>query len=127
VKDDYGWEKSKQIIVHYSVPKFDVSSELNLADGLKKLGIIDVFDSAVSDFSPLTEDMDGICVSDAKHAARVQIDEEGCTAAAFTQMVADGDAMPPEDEIYFTLDRPFIFVIMSDTNQPLFVGTVYEP
>ena len=49
-----GWEKSKSIIVHYSVPKFDVSSEMQLADGLKKLGVTDVFDSTVSDFSPLT-------------------------------------------------------------------------
>ena len=55
------------------------------------------------------------------------IDEEGCTAAAFTQMAVCGTALPPEDEIYFTLDRPFLFVIMSDTKQPLFIGTVYEP
>ncbi|MDE5576208.1 MAG: hypothetical protein K2J11_02305 [Oscillospiraceae bacterium] len=127
IKQDYSWEKSKPIIVHYSVPKFDVASELTLADGLKRLGITDVFDSTQSDFTPLTDDMDGICVSDAKHAARVQIDEEGCTAAAFTQMSADGAALPPEDEIYFTLDRPFVFVIESDTNQPLFIGTVYKP
>lgn len=126
-KVGYDWEKSKFIIVHYSVPKFDVSSEMQLADGLKKLGVTDVFDSTVSDFSPLTEDSDGIYVSDATHAARVQIDEEGCTAAAFTQMAECGAALPPEDEIYFTLDRPFIFMIMSDTNQPLFIGTVYEP
>lgn len=127
IKQDYSWEKSKTIIVHFSGPKFDVASELTLEDGLKRLGITDVFDSTRSDFTPLTDDMDGICVSDAKHAARVQIDEEGCTAAAFTQMSADGAALPPEDEIYFTLDRPFVFVIESDTNQPLFIGTVYKP
>lgn len=127
IKQDYGWEKSKSKIVHYSVPKFDVSSELTLAEGLKRLGITDVFDSELSDFTPLTDDMDGLFVSDAKHAARVQIDEEGCTAAAFTQMEVCGDALPPEDEIYFTLDRPFVFVIESDTNQPLFIGTVYKP
>lgn len=126
-KVGYGWEKSKSIIVHYSVPKFDVSSEMQLADGLKKLGVTDVFDSAAADFTPLSENSDGLFVGEANHAARVQIDEEGCTAAAFTQMAVCGAAMPPEDEIYFTLDRPFLFVIMSDTNQPLFIGTVYEP
>ena len=127
VNTGYGWEKSTSIIVHNSVPKFDVSSELTLAEGLKRLGITDVFDPARSDFTPLTDDMDGIFVSDAKQAARVQIDEEGCTAAAFTQIAAAGAALPPEEEIYFTLDRPFIFVIESDTNQPLFIGTVYNP
>ncbi|MBD5139499.1 MAG: serpin family protein [Ruminococcus sp.] len=127
VNTGYGWEKSKSIIVHYSVPKFDVSSELTLAEGLKRLGITDVFDSDLSDFTPLTNEADGIFVSDAKQAARVQIDEEGCTAAAFTQMLEAGAALPPEDEIYFMLDRPFVFVIESDTKQPLFIGTVYNP
>lgn len=126
-KDGYGWEKSKSIIVHYSVPKFDVASELNLADSLMRLGVTDIFDSSAADFTQLSEDSDGLFVGGAKHAARVQIDEEGCTAAAFTQMAVCGAALPPEDEIYFTLDRPFLFVIMSDTNQPLFIGTVYEP
>lgn len=126
-KAGYSWEKKKSIIVHNSVPKFDVSSELTLGEGLKRLGITDVFDSDLSDFTPLTNDMDGLFVSDAKHAARVQIDEEGCTAAAFTEMAVAGAALPPEDEIYFTLDRPFIFVIESDTDQPLFIGTVYKP
>ena len=127
VNTGYGWEKSKSIIVHYSVPKFDVASELNLADSLMRLGVTDIFDSTAADFTPLSEDSDGLFVGGAKHAARVQIDEEGCTAAAFTQMAVCGDALPPEDEIYFTLDRPFLFVIMSDTKQPLFIGTVYEP
>lgn len=127
VNTGYGWEKSKSIIVHYSVPKFDVASEMNLADSLMRLGVTDIFDSSAADFTPLSEDSDGLFVGGAKHAARVQIDEEGCTAAAFTQMEVCGDALPPEDEIYFTLDRPFLFVIMSDTKQPLFIGTVYEP
>lgn len=127
VNTGYGWEKSKSIIVHYSVPKFDVASELNLADSLMRLGVTDIFDSTAADFTPLSEDSDGLFVGGAKHAARVQIDEEGCTAAAFTQMAVCGAALPPEDEIYFTLDRPFLFVIMSDTKQPLFIGTVYEP
>lgn len=127
LKAGYEWEKSKGIVVHNSIPKFDVSSEMQLDEGLKRLGVTDVFDPSVSDFTPLTDNTDGICVSDAKHAARVQIDEEGCTAAAFTQITADAAALPPEDEIYFTLDRPFIFAVMSDTDQPLFIGTVYDP
>ncbi|MCM1022923.1 MAG: hypothetical protein NC395_02545 [Prevotella sp.] len=129
LKTGFGWEKSKIITVHNSVPKFDVSSETDLKDVLERMGVTDVFNSAVSDFTPLLGEAgaDGIYVSGAKHAARVQIDEEGCTAAAFTQIAAAGAALPPEDEIYFVLDRPFIFAVMSDTNQPLFIGTVYTP
>ena len=42
---------------------------------------------------------------------RVTIDEEGVTAAAYTVMAAAGAAMPPEEEMDFVLDRPFLFVI----------------
>ena len=37
-------------------------------------------------------------------------------------------SMPVEMEKYnFNLDRPFLFVIESQDNAPLFVGTVYNP
>ena len=64
-------------MVNYSVPKFDISSQTDLTSGLKALGITDVFDPDISDFSPMTDDMDGIFVSQAQHGARVAIDEEG--------------------------------------------------
>ena len=119
------WEKSARVKVNCSVPKFDVSSEIGLADGLKRLGVTDVFDMGKADFSPLTEDT-GVYFSDARHAARVVIDEEGCTAAAFTEMVAAGAAIPPEDEVDFVVDRPFLFVIKGESGEILFAGTVVE-
>lgn len=120
------WENQKRLIINYSVPKFDVSSKIGLEEGLRNLGVTDVFDAKKADFSPLM-DNPGI-ISKADHAARVVIDEEGCTAAAFTEMLAAGAApIMSEDEIDFILDRPFVFVITSDTNQPLFIGTVVEP
>lgn len=120
------WENSKFLIVNQSVPKFDVSSDFSLVDGLKKLGVTDVFDFAASDFSPLTTDT-GVAVSEAKHAARVMIDEEGCLAAAFTVMMMVGAARPPEEQMDFVLDRPFLFVIKGQDNQPLFIGVVHQP
>ena len=122
---DGAWEDSKHLVVHLSAPKFDVSSTMDLSDGMKALGISDVFDPAVSDFSPLTGET--LYLSEATHAARVKIDEEGCEAAAFTVMMPTGAAMPPSEEIEFTLDRPFLFAIMSDTGLPLFIGVVERP
>ncbi|MBR6522919.1 MAG: hypothetical protein IKT47_09630 [Oscillospiraceae bacterium] len=122
-----GWDNSKYLIVNMSVPKFDVVSDIDLADGLKEMGITDVFDPAVSDFTPMTTDMDGIAVSAAKHAARVTVDEEGCTAAAYTVMMAAGDAMPPDEEVDFILNRPFVFVLTSMDGLPLFTGVVNNP
>ena len=55
------------------------------------------------------------------------IDEEGVTAAAYTVMAAAGSSAPPEDEVDFVLDRPFLFVLASDDGLPLFAGTVAQP
>lgn len=121
------WEKSKYLTVNLSVPKFDVSSDLELSQALKALGVTDIFDSKVSDFTPMTGDMAGIFLSTIQHAARVKIDEEGCAAAAFTVMAYAGAAMPPEEEVDFVLDRPFLFAITGSDGLPLFVGVVNQP
>ncbi len=125
--DKYEWENQKYLIVNKSIPKFDVASQFDLIDGLKELGITDIFDPARSNFTPMTAGMDGIFLSKADHAARVVIDEEGCTAAAFTVMTDVGFGGPPDDEVDFVLDRPFIFCITGDSGLPLFVGIVNSP
>lgn len=119
------WENKKMLKIHYSVPKFDISSKIGLSEGLKNLGVTDVFDMDKSDFSPLTDSP--VFISEANHTARVVIDEEGCTATAFTEMIGATAPMPPEDEMDFIVDRPFIFAVTSDTQQPLFIGTVNDP
>lgn len=121
------WENYKFLIVNKSIPKFDVTSQLDLRDGLKALGVTDVFDDTISDFTPMTEDTDAIYLSQAKHDARVTIDEEGCTAVAYTVLAADGAGMPPEEEVDFVLDRPFLFAITGYDGLPLFVGVVNRP
>lgn len=118
------WENQKYLIVHYSVPKFDVSSEIKLNEGLEALGVTDIFDAAAADFSPLAENSEELYVSTARHAARVVIDEQGCTAAAFTAMMLAGGSPPSEEEMDFVLDRPFLFVVTGDTGGILFAGTV---
>lgn len=121
----YEWKDRQDMIVHYSVPKFDVSSEIKLNEGLEALGVTDIFDAGIADFSPLAEEPEELHVSSARHAARVVIDEQGCTAAAFTELaVRGGGGYVPKEEIHFVLDRPFLFVITSDTGGILFTGTV---
>lgn len=121
------WENEKFLTLNLAMPKFDTTSNISLIDGLIKLGVTDVFDGETSDFTPLTEDMEGIFLAQASHGARVMVDEEGCTATAYTVMAAAGAAMPPEEQVDFVLDRPFLFVITSDSGLPLFAGIVRRP
>ena len=126
--DKEDWPEQEPLRINLSVPKFDVSSDMSLTDGLKHLGVTDVFDPQAADLSALA-DMTGLFVSQAEHAARVTLDEEGVEAAAFTFVMVDAMGGPPEPEgvIDFTLDRPFLFAIESATGQLLFVGVVNHP
>ena len=119
--------ENRYVILDLSVPKFDVSAQLGLEEPLKALGVEAVFDPALADFSPLAETgASGICVTDARHAARVMIDEKGVTAAAFTEFAAGAGELP-EERVELKLDRPFLFVLTNEDGLPLFVGIVNEP
>ncbi len=109
--------------LRWSVPKFDVDSDLDLIPTLNALGVTDIFtDSA--DFSPLT-DTDAR-VSAVKHAARVTVDEAGCEAAAFTAVTVETTGMMQEDLpiVEMNLNRPFGFLITGAEGLPLFTGVV---
>ena len=124
--DPGNWEnRAAGATVHLSLPKFDVSSDRDLIENMQALGVTDVFDSSVADFSPLVT-APNLAVSAFRHAARVAIDEDGVIGAAYTVIIGEG-AMPPDGEVHFTLDRPFLFVVTSRDNLPIFTGTVMEP
>lgn len=125
--DPGSWENQKVYKINLSLPKFDVVSQQDLIEGMKNLGVTDIFNSEISDFTPMTDTHD-LYVGQINHAARVAIDEEGCIAAAFTVIAVNGEGMPADlKEIDFTLDRPFLFVVSSRDNLPLFAGIVNEP
>ncbi len=111
--------------IKLNVPKFDITSSLDLKSNLSALGVTNVFDYEKSDFSPMIKNNIPTYLSKVNHSVRVSVNEKGCTAAAFTAMMLTGTGVPEEKkEIEFTLDRPFIFVVSSDDKTPLFVGTV---
>ncbi len=124
MEDPWEWDNSKNVMIHAAIPKFDLTSSLDLISGLKELGIEKAFDAKASDFTPLTE-VPEICISRALHNARVKIDEEGIEAAAYTAIMAAGAALV-EEEAYFTLDRPFVFAVRSYEGVPLFTGVVNQ-
>ena len=117
-----GWQNKKYMKVNLSVPKFDVSSTVNLKDGLNKMGVTKVFDMESADFTAITSDSP-VYVTAVNQSAKVEIDEKGVKAATYIELPGCGSAMPPEEIIDFVLDRPFLFVITKG-NLPLFTGVV---
>lgn len=120
-----GWEDCRYTDVELSVPKFDAVSETELPKILQGLGVTDIFDKDAADFSPLT-DAKPVWVSDILHAARVKIDEEGVSAAAFTVEELCG-AGETEERVEMKLDRPFLFVLTGSDGVPLFAGLINSP
>jgi serine protease inhibitor len=121
---------AQDLRVNLSLPKFDISSQTDLSQTLQTLGVTSVINSSTADFSPLIHQthFDGsVRLSKIDHAARVQIDEEGIAAAAYTIMQAPGESIPPEQEVDLVLDRPFLFLITSRDGLPLFAGVVNDP
>jgi serine protease inhibitor len=126
IQAPYKWENKKTIKINLSLPKFDISSRSDLISGMQQLGLTDVFNPYISDFTPIT-DADELCVGKIDHAVRVAIDEDGVVAAGYTviEVYDTGMPIPPENEIDFVLDRPFLFLIAEDI--PLFAGVVEQP
>ena len=112
--------------VQWSVPKFDVSSDLDLKPTLEGLGMTDVWDQERADFSPLT-DLKPVWLDQAKQIARVQVGEQGVEAAAVTLLLDSAGAAPPEDRqlCIMNLNRPFLFLIRAE-GVTLFVGVVEQ-
>ena len=121
------YENVKSCLIHLSMPKFDVSSNVDLVEGLEELGVTDCFDYTKADFSPLIDPEYDPYVSKVEHGARVTVDEEGLTGAAYTVVDLACGASMPEDEIDFVLDRPFLFAVTSTGGTPVFVGVVNRP
>ncbi|MGI6106500.1 MAG: serpin family protein [Lachnospiraceae bacterium] len=119
------WEDITEAEISLSLPKFDVSSEMSLKEELENLGVSEVFDGDAADFSPLT---DGGCyVSEITHAARVRADENGTEAAAYTAVQIGATAFFERQQVDFTVDRPFLFVITGEDGSVLLAGIVNQP
>lgn len=125
------WKNKKNITINLSLPKFDITTDTSLIEEMQALGLSDIFIPGTADFSPLTEDstLRAPHVGKIDHAVRIAIDEEGIVAAAYTviEAIDTGIPMPPDEEIDFVLDRPFLFVVSSHDRLPLFAGVVEQP
>lgn len=103
-----------------TAPKFDVSSDNDLISSLRGIGINGCFDPGSADLTQLTDE--SAYVSKVQHSARVTVDENGISAAAFTRV----ELTLSYGEMTMTLDRPFVFIVTGVTGAPLFIGVVND-
>ncbi|MCR4722990.1 MAG: hypothetical protein K5629_04375 [Eubacteriales bacterium] len=118
---------SRNTKVNLSLPRFRVSSKMDLIPALKDLGVKEVFDHGKADFSPLTPEAGNIGLDRIEHAAMAAMDEGGVLGTAYTEAsIRFTSIMIPEKPVDFIVDRPFFFVITSRDGSLLFSGTVWD-
>jgi serpin B len=116
---------SQEVIA--SLPKFKTTSQFQLSDTLKAMGMVSAFDAATADFSGMTGNRD-LFISAVIHKAFVDVNEEGTEAAAATAVNAVGSAGEPQEPPVFRADHPFVFLIRDNrTGAILFLGRIVDP
>lgn len=123
-----GWRRGLNAEqIHLFLPKFKMSSPLDLRETLAKMGMASAFDDN-ADFSGINGSTD-LRISQIIHQAFVNVDESGTEAAAATSVVmalkASLNEIPPR---VLKLNRPFLFVIYERSRGAvLFMGRVSNP
>lgn len=107
------------------LPKFELDIENSLVANLKAMGIRRAFEDNAELFNIVKDT--SLKIGDAKHRAKVQVDEQGTKAAAVTEIsLLKTTAVPnppPQKIFYFYADRPFLFVIRDvESGVTLFAG-----
>ena len=106
-------------------PKFSYEFEIKLNDALAMLGMESAFDPGKAAFSGLGSADDNIFISSVVHKTYISVNEAGTRAGAVTVVEDGAESEGPEDIIYITLDRPFLYMIVDNaTNLPIFIGTL---
>jgi serpin B len=112
--------------IHLGLPRWSSSTDVDLVENLKKLGVRDLFDPGAADLRGIADA--GLYVSRVIHQATITVDEHGTEAAAATAVVGDTSGGGPDGEVSVAVDRPFLYVIRDGgTGEILFVGRVLDP
>ena len=126
-----GWLKEfrKHDNVVVSMPRFKFAWEMTLNDILATMGMPSAFNPNAADFSGITGGKD-LFIGFVKHKTYIDVNENGTEAAAVTAVGMYTTSMPSDipKKIYFTVDRPFLFVITEkSTGAILFIGEIRAP
>ncbi|WP_437692396.1 serpin family protein [Sorangium sp. So ce176] len=112
--------------VDVALPRFKITAEFELSKALIELGMPLAFDDAKADFSGITR-AEPLFISQVRHKAFVEVNEEGTEAAAATGVAMATRSAPAPPEV-FRADHPFAFLIRDvATGAVLFMGRVTDP
>lgn len=113
--------------VELAIPRFSLERDLPVKDLLNAMGANTVLDTS-SDFSGFSEPGEAsVHLGDAVHRAKIELTEEGTTAAAATALFSFRSSRPTEPAV-FTANHPFAYFIYDrPARTVLFAGIFRKP
>jgi serpin B len=110
------------------LPKFKLETSYDLATSFQNMGMKDAFMPGKADFSGTGWPKGNLWISQIKHKAFVEVNEEGTEAAAATAVEMVGASMSSRENPVFRADHPFFFIIRDNTSGAiLFMGRIVNP
>jgi serpin B len=119
--------KMRQREGEVKLPRFKLTYEETLNSALQALGMGPAFNGQ-ADFTNMREKRD-LYISQVKHKAIMEVNEEGTVAAAVTSTeMRTTSAIQPQPPFTFVADRPFLAAVRDNkTGSILFLTAVREP
>lgn len=110
------------------LPRFGFTTDVDLNEALRDLGLTDLLDERRAELSGITTD-EPLSLSAVLHQSFISVDEEGSQAKAATVQAPTDPAAPgPATSTKLTVDRPFLFALRDrTTGLILAIGRVTNP
>lgn len=114
--------------VELSLPRFEIERELPVGHLLHALGAGELLSPAAADLRGFVADGEqNLHLGDAVHRARIEVTEEGTTAAAATAIFSFRSSRPIEPVI-FNANHPFVYLIYDKhSHSIIFTGIFRSP
>lgn len=109
--------------IEIKLPKFSFEKSVEFRPVLEKIGAGNIFEpnADLSGYSETTK----LFLDDAVHKAKIEVDEEGSTAAAATVLFSFRSSRPLEPAQFFC-DHPFLFMIYDSKSQAVLFAGIYR-
>lgn len=111
--------------VEVSLPRFTIEKELPVNALLHAMGAGEILGSNADLRGFLANSTDNLHLGDAVHRARIELTEEGTTAAAATAIFSFRSSRPAQPAI-FNANHPFVYLIYDRDSQAIIFSGVYR-
>jgi len=119
-------DKQRPRKVFLFLPKFKLETGYDLVGPCEALGMKDAFKADIADFRGMGWPIGDLWISQIKHKAVVEVNEEGTEAAAATAV--EMATKSARHDTVFRADHPFMFIIRDNKSGTLlFMGRMVNP